>query len=304
MIQNFDSDKMVLGAFDESQGIFGLRWQYLKTSKVPRLPKKENVSCLIYSPHLTDEITVGVHLNPSQWLKTETAATQLIKKIRNTSQLTVGVIVASLDACQKGPARILSISKSPYDRNFTLAQKGSNLSFRLRTRVTGKNGDRPEIVIPNVFGDSKYHHIIVTYDGRYLLFYLDTLDPLYSLDMFGASIKNLRLFSSKFLLFSSGSYIIDIAKDNLSIYRAFYFAILFIPLGSIVALLLIRLTCETGARFLVLVFGTVLPALALELTLTCISGSEMRWQNVFFGFSTTIITALLLKIWLKTWLTE
>ena len=53
---------------------------------------------------------------------------------------------------QYGPARIMSLSRDPHHRNFTVAQEGADLIFRLRTPLTDLNG-MPQLRVPGVFSE-------------------------------------------------------------------------------------------------------------------------------------------------------
>ncbi len=110
----------------------------------------------------------GILLGPNHWLKTETSAEDLTRRIIETSQFTLSVKVATSDTMQTGPARIVSLSKDPYNRNFTLAQEESDLVFRLRTPLTGVDGSNPELIVPYIFSNTDPHNLLITYDGSVL----------------------------------------------------------------------------------------------------------------------------------------
>lgn len=74
---------------------------------------------------------------------------------------------------QKGPARIISYSKNPYLRNFTLAQDGHKLVMRLRTTKTNKNGVNPFFTVLDVFTNTEKMHIAITYDGKWQTIYVN-----------------------------------------------------------------------------------------------------------------------------------
>ena len=112
-------------------------------------------------------------ISGDHWLETDYPVAEMINKIKTKSQFTLLTTVASDDAFQSGPARIISISSDPYNRNLTLAQEGSDLVFRLRTPLTGVNGMLPELVAPNIFADRNPHNLAITYDGRSILLFVD-----------------------------------------------------------------------------------------------------------------------------------
>jgi len=111
----------------------------------------------------------GISLDGRSWLRSGEPASGLVRRLRKTNAFTLRVECATDDTNQDGPARIVSNSLSPFLRNFTLGQQGSDLVFRLRTPDTGANGYPLEIYVPGVFGDREAHEILVTYDGATLL---------------------------------------------------------------------------------------------------------------------------------------
>jgi hypothetical protein len=88
----------------------------------------------------------------------------------NTSQFTLAIKLAGHQTDQRGPARIVSLSGGTDRRNFTLAQGGNSLVFRLRIPLTGENGAH-ELVAPGVFWTTEIQTLIITYDGEYLSAY-------------------------------------------------------------------------------------------------------------------------------------
>jgi glycopeptide antibiotics resistance protein len=106
-------------------------------------------------------------------ISTEPARKLSADRFSAHSELTVEVWVAPADLSQGGPARILSYSKDPYHRNFTLAQQGGNIVFRLRTPVSGLNGINPELRTRNQPLSSGIQHLVVTYHEGIETLYLD-----------------------------------------------------------------------------------------------------------------------------------
>lgn len=56
---------------------------------------------------------------------------------------------------QRGPARIMTLSRDHYKRNFSVAQSGDALSLRLRTPATDLNG-LPQVRVPEVFSAGEW----------------------------------------------------------------------------------------------------------------------------------------------------
>ncbi len=81
------------------------------------------------------------------------------------------VTTASLD--QSGPARIVTASSSPDDRNFTLAQEGADLVFRLRAGAADPNGVATQARVPAVFVPGREQRLAVSYDLATLAVWVD-----------------------------------------------------------------------------------------------------------------------------------
>ncbi|NOY61130.1 MAG: VanZ family protein, partial [Calditrichaeota bacterium] len=91
------------------------------------------------------------YFSQNHWLQSTQPVTALVKRVKATNQFSVYIVLATADTVQNGPARILTVSKDAYHRNFTLAQEGKDLAFRLNTPLTGENGNAPEFIARNVF---------------------------------------------------------------------------------------------------------------------------------------------------------
>ena len=109
--------------------------------------------------------TLAAVTSKHSWLRTEGAATTLIRRLSDSNAFSLRIRCASNDLSQDGPARIVSNSIDAGHRNLTLGQGRSNLVFRVRTPQTGDNALNPEFGIPAVFTDTEPREILVTYDG-------------------------------------------------------------------------------------------------------------------------------------------
>jgi VanZ like family/Concanavalin A-like lectin/glucanases superfamily len=81
--------------------------------------------------------------------------------------------LATADVEQDGPARVLSYSRDTYNRNFTLAQDGGRLHFRVRTSVTGPNGMNPHTETPPLLEPGQPVTVAATFDGAAARVYVD-----------------------------------------------------------------------------------------------------------------------------------
>lgn len=171
--------------------------------------------------------------NSQQWLETPKPVTVLSEQLRQSSEFSLGVTLATSQLNQAGPARIISVSDSPYQRNLTLGQELNDLIFRLRTPKTGKNGRNPAIVIPDIFSDTQWHQILITYNGSKFVFYIDHLENLRTIDF------NLKIHLSSLSL--GDQHKLSWQPNLLTVDKLLYYTIIFIPLGTIMLLLALKL---------------------------------------------------------------
>ena len=228
---------------------------------------------------------MGVFLTPSHWLETKAPAALITEKIRETSQFTIGTTVATADTTQTGPARVVSLSGDTSHRNFTLGQQETDLVFRLRTPVTGKNGSAGEMVIPDVFADTNPHHLIITYSAPILHIYIDGLQNLHSFEL----TPEVTFFR---YLFYSGS----LNTFGIDTYKILYYAVIFIPLGSLIALIAIVARVRFGFYILLIGGGILLPSLVLEGISASGSGRGMNLENLLLSMGIAASAMVLVKV--------
>lgn len=106
------------------------------------------------------------------------------------NEISVEVVCEPADMEQEGPARIVSMSINPLERNFTLAQEGDDLVFRLRTPVTGLNGTGK--LAPrwsSALSKSRLQHLIVTYANGQLRLFVDGFERRPSVFLYSARVR-------------------------------------------------------------------------------------------------------------------
>ena len=74
---------------------------------------------------------------------------------------------------QKGPARIVSFSRDPVRRNFTVGQEHADIDFRLRTPLTGPNGTIVNLRTRDGFLTHEQFHLVATYRDGVEKLYVD-----------------------------------------------------------------------------------------------------------------------------------
>ncbi len=86
----------------------------------------------------------------------------LLDACRKSGELTIEAVISTASLQQSGPARIVTFSRDPSNRNFTLGQDGEKLILRLRTPQTGPNGTKPQLTLTKLPLNQPVH-ITVTY---------------------------------------------------------------------------------------------------------------------------------------------
>lgn len=81
--------------------------------------------------------------------------------------------IESADLAQQGPARIVSFSADPFHRNFDLGQQGRTLVFRVRTAVTGENGERGRTETSPILEAGRVISVVGSYDGSVARIFVD-----------------------------------------------------------------------------------------------------------------------------------
>jgi glycopeptide antibiotics resistance protein len=95
------------------------------------------------------------------WLMTTDPASDLVRAVRRSGRLRLSLSAQTGIRNQHGPARIVSLSSDPANRNITVAQEGEDLIVRIRRRWAGTNGDRPFYKIYSVFSEDRPVEILV-----------------------------------------------------------------------------------------------------------------------------------------------
>lgn len=90
-------------------------------------------------------------------------ATKISEAVRRSGEITVEAWVRPARLDQRGPARIVSLSANPNERNFTLGQDGNRFEFRLRTERTSANG-MPALAAPPRAVTAEMTQVVYTRD--------------------------------------------------------------------------------------------------------------------------------------------
>ncbi|MGC9319994.1 MAG: DUF4038 domain-containing protein [Armatimonadota bacterium] len=94
-------------------------------------------------------------------IASERAAEELGAACMQSNEITMEAWVQPASLDQEGPARIVTLSRDPGQRNFTLGQQGDRYIVRLRTTETGANGV-PSLDAPEGSLTTELAHVVYT----------------------------------------------------------------------------------------------------------------------------------------------
>jgi len=114
----------------------------------------------------------GVEFHQSTMIISDGKSEKLLQKLKQNNKITIEVWIKPANLSQSGPARIVSMSLDPGQRNFTLGQIGSDIAYRLRTTETSGNGI-PELDTTKQVLNGEIVHIVATYDGETKYLYIN-----------------------------------------------------------------------------------------------------------------------------------
>lgn len=188
---------------------------------------------LSWTPAPPRDVPAGsLPVNPRHWLTTDTATAPLAERVRASAAFTLGVTFTPRNVTQKGPARIVSNSGGPSERNFMLGQRDSDLVLRLRTPFTGANGNNVAFVVPDVLSANTPHRVVVTYDRSALRIYVDEAEDAYAVELTPSTR------AAWFLSYlATGRFEVDLREAESQTHRPLYYGLLFAPLALVLVLL-------------------------------------------------------------------
>lgn len=98
---------------------------------------------------------------------------EFFEALTGSGRLAVMVWFTTASERQFGPARIFGYSEGPYSHNFTLAQEGRDIIFRVRTPTTNPGGFYPQTRASGVIRKETPAVAAAAYDGRSVRVYMD-----------------------------------------------------------------------------------------------------------------------------------
>ncbi len=101
------------------------------------------------------------------------AAQAFVAAATRANAFTIAARIKTANIEQRGPARILSFSVDPYHRNVDLGQQERKLVFRVRTNVSGLNGDDSHAESNPTLKANRETVVLANYDGAIEKIYVD-----------------------------------------------------------------------------------------------------------------------------------
>ena len=201
------------------------------TGEDPSLQNSEHFDLFWYDGLSTSNLTTsdrvsegsGILLNKDHWLKTPQPVPFINRQLKDSSEFSLFLDLATNDLTQRGPARILSLSNGIYRQNLLIGQMRQDLIFRLRTPITGYIPIQPKFVLPDFFNDYSDRQILITFASRKLTFYIDR-EEQYSF-VFDPSVS----FYS-YLPWSISNWTINLKDPNTTKYQQVFYLIIVAPL--------------------------------------------------------------------------
>ena len=107
------------------------------------------------------------------FFRTDLPLRRMVRSIQAVSEFSVEALIRTEQLDQDGPARIVTVSDNPDERNFTLGQSGSRLVFRVRSPLAGLNGSRIRLISDPVLQPGAWQHIVAVYNRGMERFFVD-----------------------------------------------------------------------------------------------------------------------------------
>ena len=119
----------------------------------------------------------GLRIKGNSLLQSKSSAEKLVAILQKTNQFSIAIWIKPAHLKMMGPARIISLSTDPANRNFTLGQTQDRINFRVRTPLTGNNGSKVSLTSSRILNTRKPQLVVATfYRGEARLYYKNHLD--------------------------------------------------------------------------------------------------------------------------------
>ncbi len=117
--------------------------------------------------------SLSVSADSDGWVLPRWVAEAVCERLAASGQLSVTARLRVASTDTYGPARIVSMSRDPYLRNFTLGQSRADLVLRVRTPNTSDNGMEPELRSASGPLTTRPHAVRAVFHGPYGRIFVD-----------------------------------------------------------------------------------------------------------------------------------
>ena len=225
------------------------------------------------------ETSDGLRLDGKSWLSTKMPVTDLVEKIKQTSQFTLRV-TCTPESINPSPGQLVSVSQSADETDLSLRQIGSTLGFWFRNPLSA---DRATLswYIRDVFSALETEDIFITYNGSDAAAYLNgrRVPQHYRLSA-GASLAHRFFF---------------IRTEYLPGYEVLYSTFVFLPSGMLIGLAVRSDVASKMVQRFVLGIFLAAPPILLEAYLAWLGHRQISLYNMFISLILACTGALLIN---------
>ena len=241
---------------------------YEFSNKPPFQDQRRFLPELMWRPSTPDTSpSHALYLNGNSWLTSQAPVAHLVKDIQQTKRFSVRVVCAPAEV-EGSDGRIVSISQEQGLVNLIVRQDDANLVFWFRNPLSVRRA-LLAWYIPDIFVLHQTRDILFSYDGSNLSLYIDgKKNP-----------NNYQLTPGTGL----AQLFRRVKPSELEGYNYIYYALLFIPGGSLIGIVARRISMQRLDEMLILVIGLLIPAVLFEFMLIFISGRIFSIGNLLLS---------------------
>jgi hypothetical protein len=119
------------------------------------------VDLRVVDPKAVRRTAGSLEIRSGTIIRSNKPASKIIEAIRKSNEISIEAWIQPANLKQEGPARIVTLSRSPLERNVTLGQEKTQFEVRLRTSRTSNNGI-PATTSPNRSVTTRLTHVVYT----------------------------------------------------------------------------------------------------------------------------------------------
>ena len=120
----------------------------------------------IHDPNDVTWTNGGISIDDNTLIASSGGISKLNQAVSASGEISIEAWVQSSSRGHSGPARIVTYSNDPNNRNFTLGQEGRRYDVRLRTTNTDPNGTNPSLRSGRLLSSSSMQHVVYTYSDQ------------------------------------------------------------------------------------------------------------------------------------------